>query len=127
MSRTAARLPARHVFVIEDDDAVRDSLTMIIDGAGLPVSAYADGKTFLKEAAPGRDDFIVLDLDMPTMSGTAIAAELKARGSKTPIAIISGLRSCAYASGVAQVAPVAAFRKPLKPDDLLNALTAPPA
>ncbi len=80
----------RTVYVVDDDDAVRDSLTMLFRNAGLAVRGFASARAFLDEAAPAAPACLVLDIRMPGMSGTALQDELKARAPRLPIIFITG-------------------------------------
>lgn len=122
MSRTAAFLPARTVFIIEDDAAVRDSLGMLLKDAGYDIREFSDGRTFLDTARPRAADVIILDIDLPILSGIDVVNKLRSRSWVCPILVISGLRAAAFAQGVAQIAPYRAFRKPLDHRELLTAL-----
>ncbi|NNU16164.1 response regulator [Parvularcula sp. ZS-1/3] len=122
MSRTAATFPARTVFIIEDDAAVRDSLCMVVRGAGYVVRDFPEGRVFLDQARPSSGDVVILDIDLPMLSGVDIVDELRIRGWICPILVISGLRAAAFSQGVAQIAPYRAFRKPLDHRELLTAL-----
>jgi len=115
--------PLRHVFVVEDDLAVREALVMLVEGQGWSCRAFESGERFLDIARPGQDDVLILDLDLPGMNGTDIAATLRARGVSPSIYVVSGLRNRAFEAGVASIKPVAAFRKPLDTQGLLDAVT----
>ena len=80
----------RTVYVVDDDDAVRDSLTMLFRNAGLAVRGFASARAFLDQAAPAAPSCLVLDIRMPGMSGTALQDELKARAPRLPIIFITG-------------------------------------
>ncbi|MEM6913742.1 MAG: response regulator, partial [Pseudomonadota bacterium] len=69
-------------------------------------------------------DVLILDLDLPGIKGTDIAKTLKKRGESPSIYLISGLRHAAFEAGVAQIEPIAAFRKPLNTSDLFNTVVA---
>ena len=80
----------RTVYVVDDDDAVRDSLTMLFRNAGLAVRGFASARAFLAEPAPAAPSCLVLDIRMPGMSGTALQDELLARAPRLPIIFITG-------------------------------------
>ena len=80
----------RTVYVVDDDDAVRDALTMLFRNAGLQVRAFPSAKAFLDQPAPDAPACLVLDIRMPGMSGTALQDELRARGRRMPIIFITG-------------------------------------
>jgi FixJ family two-component response regulator len=88
---SAAAMPAaRTVYVVDDDEALRDALGMLFRTAGLKVELYASAVEFLERAKPAMPGCLVLDIRMPGLSGTALQEELAARGSALPIIFISG-------------------------------------
>ncbi|HEX6530906.1 MAG TPA: response regulator [Burkholderiales bacterium] len=80
----------RTVYVVDDDDAVRDSLAMLFRNAGLAVRAFASASAFLEQPALAAPACLVLDIRMPGMSGTALQDELAARAPRLPIVFITG-------------------------------------
>src|SRR6185437_9132521 len=78
------------VHVIDDDEAVRNSLTVLLESAGLPVSSYASGQEFL-DAAPGLTVGAVLsDVRMPGMDGLTLQRRLGEIGCRLPVIIMTG-------------------------------------
>jgi len=80
----------RTVYVVDDDDAVRDSLTMLFRNAGLAVRGFPSAGAFLDQPPPAAPCCLVLDIRMPGMSGTALQDRLLARGAQLPIIFITG-------------------------------------
>jgi FixJ family two-component response regulator len=80
----------RTVFVVDDDEAVRDALDMLFRTAGLRVQTFASAGEFLERARPSPPACLVLDIRMPGMSGTALQERLAGRGERLPILFITG-------------------------------------
>jgi FixJ family two-component response regulator len=80
----------RAVYVVDDDDAVRDALAMLFRTAGYKVDAYPSAAAFLQVAPLRGPACLVLDIRMPGMSGTALHDELLRRGSRIPIIFVTG-------------------------------------
>lgn len=78
------------VFVVDDDAAVRDSLTALIESDGLPVETFASAEDFLAAYRPGRPGCLLLDLLMPGMGGLELQRLLAARGIELPIIFLTG-------------------------------------
>lgn len=78
------------VFVVDDDEAVRDALKMLLRTAHLPVKTFASAAAFLKEYRIGESGCIVLDVRMPGMSGLALQDELHKRRISIPIVFLTG-------------------------------------
>jgi FixJ family two-component response regulator len=80
----------RTVYIVDDDDAVRDSLAMLFRNAGLAVRQFPSAVAFLERAAPRAPACLVLDIRMPGMSGTALQDELLTRSPGLPVIFITG-------------------------------------
>ena len=84
----AAAVPT--VYVVEDDDAMRDALGMLLRGAGFEVRAFDSPLDFLADYRPKGPDCLVIDVRMPRMSGHQVQDRLIARGARVPLVFISG-------------------------------------
>ena len=78
------------IFVIDDDDAVRDSLRALLESAELAVETYGSGREFLDAQSGRPNGCIVLDLDLPNMSGLEVVEAVTARGMNLPIIVMTG-------------------------------------
>ena len=111
---------AHLVAVVDDDDAVRDSLRFLLEIAGYAVATFASGAEFLKDAPLGDLTCLVVDQHMPDQTGLQLIGRLRAQGVDLPVALITGspapdvLRQ-AQMLGVAKV-----LEKPLDDDVLLD-------
>lgn len=81
------------VFVVDDDEAVRDSLTMLLEASGHVVQAFPDAKSFLDYCSSSTLGCIILDVDMPDMDGPTLQEELIGRDLRLPIIFLSGKAS----------------------------------
>jgi FixJ family two-component response regulator len=73
------------VFIVDDDPAVRDSLTLLCETAGLEVSCHGSAEAFLGAYRPEQPGCLLLDVRMPRMSGPELHEELNRRGSRLPV------------------------------------------
>jgi two-component system response regulator FixJ len=64
------------IFIVDDDDAVRDSLTALFDAAGFVVESYATGQAFLDTHRSDRTGCLLLDVNMPDMNGLEVLHKL---------------------------------------------------
>jgi FixJ family two-component response regulator len=78
------------VHVVDDDEALRDSLRWLIESAGHSVATYATAESFLADCEPERAGCLVLDIRMPGMSGLELQDKLNRRGYTIPIIFITG-------------------------------------
>lgn len=72
------------VFIIDDSAAIRDSLFLLLETAGLPAEAYASAEDFLAALRPDAIGCVVLDVNLPGMHGPELQAELARRGIGLP-------------------------------------------
>jgi len=82
--------PQTRVFVVDNDEAVRDALTMLLEAAGHAVSTFASAADFLGACTHDLQGCIILDVSMPGMSGPALQEELNRRGVRLPVIFLSG-------------------------------------
>jgi FixJ family two-component response regulator len=83
--------PTGVVHVVDDDEAVRDSMRWLLEANGFQVRAFESAEAFLA-AGPPRDPIacVLLDVRMPGLSGLALHDELIRRGSMMPVVFITG-------------------------------------
>ncbi len=79
-------MPAEQaVYVVDDDDAVRSSICMLLESYGIAARPYACGTAFLADLSP-KQGCLLVDVEMPGMNGLELLDRL--RGSREPIAVI---------------------------------------
>ena len=83
-------IPNASVFIVDDDAAVRDGLSMQLEAAGFPVKAFASAEDFLDVISPTVIGCLVLDVRMPGMTGPDLQSELARRKINLPIIFLSG-------------------------------------
>ena len=81
---------ARQIHVIDDDDAVRDSLGFLLESAGFEVNTYESGVRFLESRTGQESGCIVTDVRMPGMTGLELVVQLRQLGCKLPIIVMTG-------------------------------------
>ncbi|MEH6626415.1 MAG: response regulator transcription factor [Motiliproteus sp.] len=77
------------VFVVDDDDAFRDSLTWLLDSSRYKIKSFSSGEKFLS-GYQGESGCLLLDIRMPGINGLALQQELNERNYRIPIIIITG-------------------------------------
>lgn len=108
------------VFVIDDDEAVRDALCELFASENIPVRAFASAEEFLASDAVGSPGCLILDLMMPGMSGVDLQAELVRRGSTIPIIIMTGQGDVPKAVTTLKAGAFDFIEKPFDPTALLK-------
>lgn len=78
------------IFVVDDDQAVRDAIHLLLTGAGFKTKIFANAKEFLAGYQPEQPGCLLLDVRMPGMSGLELQETLNQRDIRLPIIIISG-------------------------------------
>jgi RNA polymerase sigma factor (sigma-70 family) len=78
------------VFIVDDDAAVRDSLTLMIEQAGMHVQSFENAKTFLNAYQPNFFGCVIIDVKMPGMDGLQLQEELAWRKILLPVIFLTG-------------------------------------
>ena len=79
------------ILVIDDDEALRDTIGLMLEKEGFRPILAADGKTGLQEAFSANPALILVDLRMPEMSGVEVCKRVRAAGMQTPIIVLSAV------------------------------------
>lgn len=100
------------IFIVEDDDATRKSLALLIECEGLPCRSFASGEAFL-HANPALDGAcLVIDVHMMGMSGIELLAQLRRNGVNVPAIVITGQISPAIVQQASAANAVTVIEKP---------------
>lgn len=114
------REPQPTVFVIDDDEAVRASLRLLLKSVGLPATAYCSAQEFLSGYDPRHPGCVVLDVRMPGMSGLELQQILNVRGATVPVIFITGHGDIPMAVEAMQHGAFDFLQKPFRDQDLLD-------
>ena len=112
------------VFIVDDDEAYRDSLVELVSSVGLPNACFASALDFLVAFDPARAGCLVLDVRMARLSGLELQARLKAMGATLPIVFISGHGDIEMAVKAIKDGAVDFLTKPIDEQVLLDAVEA---
>ena len=110
------------VIVIDDDPAMRQALTTLIETVGLNTQAYASGQEFLQRPLPDVPSCLVLDVRLPGLSGLNLQRELSVRGMNIPIIFITGYGDIPMSVQAMKAGAVEFLTKPFRDQDLLDAI-----
>jgi FixJ family two-component response regulator len=111
------------VFVVDDDPRVRDALTTLLASAGLEVAAFASATAFLEADKPDTPACLLLDLDLPDISGLELQKELLDRQAP-PIVFLTGHGDIPSSVKAMKAGAVEFLSKPVGDDELLTAIDA---
>lgn len=112
------------VHVIDDDEAMRESLRFLLESAGFAARTYETASLFLDKAGGLVGGCIVTDVRMPGMSGLELARQLKSRGVSMPIVMITGHGDVPLAVESMKAGVADFLEKPFDDEALLRAIQA---
>ncbi|MFG1317461.1 response regulator transcription factor [Xanthobacter autotrophicus] len=117
-------MKALRVYIVDDDAAVRQALSLLLSTCGMTVETFADPETFLAHVDTARPGCLLVDLRMPLVSGLQLKAALTVRGIDWPAIMITGhgdVNACrrAFKAGIVDF-----LTKPVDEQVLLDALAA---
>ncbi|WP_269619580.1 response regulator transcription factor [Zhongshania sp. BJYM1] len=108
------------VYLVEDDEAVRDSLQMVLESVGHKVISYSRADTFLEDYTTEMAGCMVLDIRMPGMNGMELQRQLNTRNSILPIIFVTGHGDVPMAVDAMQRGAVDFVQKPYREEELLG-------
>ena len=108
------------VYIIDDEQDVRDALQMLLKSIGLCVETFSSALEFLDQYQMEWPGCILVDIRMPGMSGVELQRKLNAMGTPIPVIVISGHADVPTAVRVIQEGAVDLLEKPVSDQDLLD-------
>lgn len=120
MSDTSSAKPV--VFVVDDDQAMRNSLKWLIESVGVHVESFSSADDFLAQYQAGRAGCLVLDVRMPGMSGLDLQEHLVNRNIQIPVVIITGHGDVPMAVRAMKAGAIDFIEKPFNDEVLLDAI-----
>ncbi len=108
------------IFVVDDEFIIRDSLSLLIESAGLKVKAYDSAITFLEQVEISQPGCLILDMRIPYMDGLELQDELAKRNSTMPIIFISGHANIQISSQAFRAGAIDFIEKPFDSKVLLQ-------
>lgn len=108
------------VFIVDDDEAVRSSLRLLIKSVGLIPNALGSAREFLEKYDPAQPGCLVLDVRMPEMSGLELQEQLNRHGAVIPVIFITGHGDVPMAVEAMQAGAFDFLQKPFRDQDLID-------
>lgn len=108
------------VFVVDDDEAVRDSIRMLLEAEGLTTKCFAGGKEFFDYYRSADKGCLILDMLMPEMNGLAVLDKLNLMEAPLPVVFITGHGDIPMAVEAMRRGAVNFIRKPFTEEELLS-------
>jgi FixJ family two-component response regulator len=114
--------PRGEIFVVDDDPAVRDTLSMVLSAGGYQVICFADGAALLSVARSRTPSAILLDVHIPGKSGLDILKELHGEDYPAPIFMISGQGDISMAVSSIKSGALDFIEKPFRGSEIVARL-----
>ncbi len=112
------------IFLVEDDDAARDAIRLLLEIENLPVRDFATCDILRKAANPHAAGCLILDVQMPGTSGLALLEQLAADGNAPPVILMSGHLTRDMLARAKAAGAFAVLDKPFNSDEFLAIVTA---
>ena len=112
------------VCIIDDDDAVRDSVRAVLEAYGIEVKDYASARAFLTDSSLGPRCCLLVDLHMPEMTGIELLEHLQEHGLVYPAIVITGRSDSALRQRAQHAGAFALLDKPVDVDILFDTISA---
>jgi FixJ family two-component response regulator len=110
------------VFVVDDDSSIREAIESLVSLVGLRVETFGTAQEFLRSERPDLPGCVVLDVELPGLSGLDLQHELAAHGIKLPIIFITGYGDIPMSVRAMKAGALEFLTKPFRDQDLLNAI-----
>jgi FixJ family two-component response regulator len=110
------------VFVIDDDPSVLKSLARLLRSLELNVDTFVSPQEFLEQLKPGLHGCLILDIEMPDLSGIELQQELTARGNELPVIFLTGHGDIPKTVQAMKQGAVDFLTKPVHDQDLIEAI-----
>ncbi len=110
------------IFVVDDDEAVRDSLRVLLEAAGHVVETYSSGVDFLGAVVARRRGCLVIDLDMPNLNGVEVLKALQRDRIALPAILITGRGDARMEADATRAGVVAIIDKPIRAELILETI-----
>ncbi len=111
------------IFIVDDDDAVRDSLRLLLEAHGMTVEDFESTAGFTAAYRPHQRSCLILDLHLPGTSGLDYLASLGKEGPKLPVIMVTGRSDGASRERALQLGAVAFLEKPVDNCELLSTIS----
>jgi two-component system response regulator FixJ len=113
-------IPDTTIYVVDDDEAVRDSLQIMLEAHGFGIKSFSSGEEFLAALVPGLDGCVLLDVNMPGLNGFDVQQRLA--GSGLPVIVVTGHGDVPSAVKAMKAGAVDFVEKPFAEAVILDAI-----
>lgn len=124
LDRRRKHATALRIALIDDSEAVRRSLSLLLRSSGLEVTCFASGSDAVAGTELASADCLLIDYKMPDLDGLKLLSKLRARGITAPAILISGVVTAGLSEKAAEAGYKSFVRKPMTQADLLDGIRA---
>src|SRR5277367_2524746 len=110
------------VFVVDDDSSIREAIRSLVSLVGLRVETFGSAQDFLRHERPDVPGCVVLDVELPGLSGLDLQQELTVHGIELPIIFITGYGDIPMSVRAMKAGATEFLTKPLDDDIMLGAI-----
>src|SRR6202158_5288000 len=110
------------VFVVDDDSSIREGIKNLVSLVGLRVETFGTAQEFLRSERPDMPGCVVLDVELPGLSGLDLQRELAAHRIQLPIIFITGYGDIPMSVRAMKAGALEFLTKPFRDQDLLDAI-----
>lgn len=101
-----------NIFVVDDDEAVRSAVRLLVRSFGWQAQAFGSARELLAELDESEPDCVLMDLNMPEMNGAELQEALAERGNRVPVVVITAARESSLLDRVRAAGARQVLRKP---------------
>ncbi|MGE4280483.1 MAG: response regulator transcription factor [Magnetospirillum sp.] len=109
-----------HVFIVDDDEAIRDALSWLFQSRGVAVKSYDSAEAFLAEWRPGQSGCLLLDIRMSGMSGLDLFDRLREVSASLPVIFLTGHGDVPMAVSALKKGAMDFVEKPFNDNELVD-------
>lgn len=113
---------AKHVYLVDDDPGIRDSLTWFLGGAGIDLICFAGAESFLRQADITLPGCVLLDICMPGMTGIELQARLLCQENMLSVIFLTGHADVPTATQIFKNGAFDLMEKPADTEELLRGI-----
>ena len=120
----ASDIDTATVFIVDDDEGVRESMAALLEAHGLTTQTFADGSSILAAVAPGHRGCVLLDIRLPDITGLIVQTKLKERGINLAVVMITAFGDVPLAVAAMRAGATDFLEKPFADDVLVASVRA---
>ena len=113
---------ATRIFIVDDDEAVRDSLKLLLESYGMDVEDYGSTAEFAQHYPPGATGCLILDQHLPGSTGLDFLSSREGVALGLPVILLTGRADAALRARAAQLGVAAFLEKPVADGVLLSTI-----